>query len=160
MGGKKIPKSKQELTRSKVKFALSLKVKPRAIAKKARITDRTVKNIKQRRLAKRRKGSGRKEILNKSDKLRIIHRLKRNPFTSLGVIATELNLTCSLKTIRNYLHYSGFKWRKPEHKAPLSRDDKQSRFLWCENYNNFKYWDRVVFSDEASFWIFDNNKPG
>jgi len=55
MGGKKIPKSKQELTRSKVKFALSLKMKPRAIAKKVRITEKANEEYKTKKTCKEKK---------------------------------------------------------------------------------------------------------
>jgi len=68
--------SHQELTWQKIKFALRLKVKSSVIAQKGKITERTVKGIKKRKGIQRMKGSGRKTILNQSDKLRIKHRLK------------------------------------------------------------------------------------
>ena len=106
--------SHQELTRQKVKFALRLKVKPSVIAQKAKITERTVKGIKRRKGIKRVKGSGRKTILSQSDKLRIKHRLKQNPFISLYDLVVELDLICTARAVKSYLCSLGFKWRKPE----------------------------------------------
>ena len=146
--------SHQELTRQKVKFALRLKVKPSIIAQKAKITERTVKGIK------RVKGSGRKTILSQSDKLRIKHRLKQNPFISLYDLVVELDLICTARTVKNYLCSLGFKWRKPELKPPLADQDKKERFQWCERNKNSLSWNKVIFSDGAIFWISDNNKMG
>jgi len=134
-----------------VKFALKLRAKPKAIAKKLRITERTVKNIKRRKAAQRRKGSGRKEILSQGDKMRIIYRLKKNPFMSLEIIKDELNLFCTVRTIGNYLRKSGFRWRKPEHKPPLTSRDKNKRLQWCEDHRTFRFSTRPSFQMKLVF---------
>ena len=127
MGKRVFARSMEELTRNKVKFALSLKVSPKVIAKKARVSEKTVRNIKKRKRVERRKGSGRKAILSQSDKMKILHRLRHNPFASLANIRAELDLPFSVKTINNYLKSSGFRWRKPDHKAPITTDDKNAK---------------------------------
>ena len=152
--------SKQELKRREVKILLKVQQTANQISKTVGITHQSVSNVRRRKRVQRKKGSGRKNILDKSNKLRIIHLFKSNPFFSTANIQQKLNLPCASKTIANYLKKSGFSWCKPECKPPLSEKVKSERVEWCKLYQSFKCWDNVVFTDEAGFWIFDNNKFG
>ncbi len=111
MGKKIFVKSQQELKRHKVKALLKNKGPRKAISKTVGVTERSVKNISKRKTARRKQGSGRKNILDKRNKMRILSLIKTNPFISCSDIVERLTLPCTARTARNYLSNVGFKWK-------------------------------------------------
>lgn len=152
--------SVQEENRIKVKTLLQVHKTPNQILKDIGVVRQTVYNTKKRKRVQRKKGSGSPNILDKKQKLQIIQTIKHNPFLSAPDLKNQLELTCCSKTISNYLKQSGFIRRKPDRKPRLTAQQKQDRVEWCERYRTFRYWGRVIFTDESGFWLFDNNKQG
>ncbi|MBC7196880.1 MAG: IS630 family transposase [Deferribacterales bacterium] len=160
MAKAKLSFSQQELTRSRAKTLLKVHKTPNQISKAVGLTRQSVYNIRKRRTIKRKKGSGRPDILEASIKKSIVGIITNNPFLSSEDITDRLNLRCSSRTVRRYLHDLGFKMRKPESHLPLTDEEKAARVEWCQEYQTFQDWDRTVFTDEAGFWVFDNGKYG
>ena len=152
--------SKQERKRIETKTLLKTGRKPARISRDVRVTRQTVYNTKHKKRIERKIGSGRPNILNKSQKLSIIQTIKHNPFLSGRDLKNRLNLPCTAKTVTNYLHESGFKRRLPDLRPALDGTMMQQRENWCERFQSSCHWRRTIFTDEASFWIFDNNKQG
>jgi len=131
-----------------------------AIARAVGISRQSIANIKRRKRIQRRKVSGRKEILDKRNKVRINHLIKHNPFLSAEDIQVQLDLPCTPRTVCNYLRELGYKRRKPDTMLPLDNEMKSERLAWCRSLQTSKIWNRIIYTDEAGFWIFDNDKLG
>ena len=84
--------SRQQEKRRQTKSLLSVHKTPNQIAKAVGISRQSVSNIRKRKTVRRRKGSGRQEILNKRNKIRINHLIKHNPFLSAEDIQVQLDL--------------------------------------------------------------------
>ena len=152
--------SRQEFKRQQTKTLLQAHKPRNQIAKFVGITFKSVSNISKRKRVERRKASGRKEILDKRNKLRIIHLVRHNPFLSAEDIQVQLQLPCTPRTICNYLHKAGFKRCKPRTEPPLDDEMIEERIVWCRSFKTSRTLSRTIFTDEAGFWIFDNNKVG
>lgn len=150
----------QEAKRQQTKTLLAVHKTPNQIAKVIGISRQSVSNIRKRKKIQRKKGSGRKEILDKRNKVRINHLVKHNPFLSAEDIQVQLDLPCTPRTICNYLHELGYKRRRPETMLLIDDRMKEERLAWCRVSQRSKDWDKTIFTDEAGFWIFDNNKMG
>jgi len=72
----------------------------------------------------------------------------------------RLHLIVTPETIRKYLLSAGFIRRKPTHTLVLDNDHIELRFNWAKKYLNFLYSPEIIFTDECSIWLFDNNREG
>jgi transposase len=162
--GRKTNICKQEQKRLKVIALLKGGLDKPWIAAQVGVTLRTVRNIEKRYLKKRsirRKiGSGRPNSINKSDKHKILALLKTNPFLSCNELKLRLSLAPSIETIRKYLLGVGFSRRKPRGKLDLSPFHVQARLFWCLSMRRWYGLEHIVFSDECSIWLNDNDKEG
>ena len=131
----------------------------KGLAKKSTIY-RVKKQISKRKTIKRKKGSKGYKKLLKSHKLKIYNALKQNPFRSAIDLVNFLGLPVTARTVRNYLKATGFRYRRPDTKIKLDQDKKRKRVDFCKKMETFLYINSIIFSDEASFWIFDNNHCG
>lgn len=161
---KKYTFSNQELKRHNVALLLKHKVPRKEIAKSIGVAPRTIAYVKKQITTKkniRRKG-GSKEIkkLLKQDKLRIYHKLKNNPFLSYQDLKDQLQLSVSAECIRLNLIKAGFSRRRPEGKLLLTEKHKNTRLSFARSMITYPYIGDIVFSDETSIWLFDNNHEG
>ena len=111
------PKNNKEVKRLKVVTLLRAFVKPAPIMKISEVSERTYFRIKM--ICElidpwdRKKGSGRRYSLTKSDKLKIYQLLARNAFFSIKDIVTHVHLDVSRMIVHRYLTKSGFARRMP-----------------------------------------------
>ena len=159
MGKSLYPTSKQELKREKVKTLLKARVPIQKIPKQTRVSLKTVERLQNRR-AQRKAGSGRKEVLGRSSKIRIINAISSNPFLTPADLVERLNLNCSPETVRKYLIESGRSYRLPNRKEPLTEEQKRERLNWCLDRQDFEYFEDVIFTDEAGIWLNDRKGKG
>lgn len=131
--------SDQERKRLKAKTLLQVHKTPNQISKDIGVVRQTVYNIKKRRSVQRKKSSGRRNILDKRQKLQILQIIKHNPFLFSTDIKNQLQLPCSSRTICNYLKQSGFKRMEPYAKKRLNAQQKADRLEWCERYQTFRH---------------------
>ena len=136
----KTMQSCQETKRQKTKTLLTTYKSPSQIARAVGISRQSVTNIKRRKRIQRRKGSGRKEILDKRNKVRINHLIKHNPFLSAEDIQVQLDLPCTSRTVCNYLHELRYKRRKPGTMLPLDNEMKSDRLALCRSLQTSKIW--------------------
>lgn len=132
---------------------------------------RVVKNWETMKKIERKKGSGRKKSLSKSDQVRIALYVKRYPKSTLSQVKRALDLKVAHNTIRKVLINKGFQARLTVKKPLLTEAHKTARVQWCLKYKDKtpEYWERVVFSDESPFhvifqqreqtWIRSNDPP-
>ena len=71
-----------------------------------------------------------------------------------------LQLAISYKTIYRQLKQSRFSYRKPLNDFKSSKNDKNCRVDWANLMINFPFTDYIIFSDECSVWLFDNDSKG
>ncbi|HRN71441.1 MAG TPA: transposase [Candidatus Woesebacteria bacterium] len=116
---------------------------------------RIIRNFKNKRSYTRRKGAGRPPKLDQSLKNKIRNVILINPWLSCQDIVNELNINVSREPIRTYLRSLGYRWRKPIKKPKLSEFNKEIRFNWALEYENYDF-SHVIFADEASFWLHNN----
>ena len=85
--------------------------------------------------------------------MRILDSLKANPFQSCQDLAGRLHLRVSYQTVYRYLIQAKFVRRKPINNLELDGYHIEQRLDWCEMMKYFKYFDYVVWSDEAFIWL-------
>ena len=78
----------------------------------------------------------------------IEHLSRDNPFKTPRVIKRELDLNCSLATIKRRLRKVHLNGRRPACKTFLTPDKKQRRLEFCRR-NKKRVWRNVMFSDEV-----------
>lgn len=95
---------------------------------------------------------GRKRILSDHDK-RLIWREASNNCITARRIRSDLNLNCSLTTIRDAIHESPYLERlKMKKIPPLSGKHKQTRIDWATAKLTWvNEWNHWIFSDEKKF---------
>jgi len=162
--GKKYQKSKQEEKRQFIQSCFDQKMSTSEIIQKDFGKKTTVyrirKQIKKRKTIKRKTGSKGFKKLFKSHKLKIYNALKINPFCSANDLVIRLNLPVTARTVRNYLKERGFRYRRPNTMIKLNQKQKDLRIDFCKKMKDFHYTNSIIFSDEASFWLHDNNHAG
>jgi transposase len=156
--------SEQYIKREKVAALLKAGVDKPSIAGQVKLTLKTVYNI-AKRLEKRRKltrkiGSKGKKTLLESHKKKIIQTLRSNPFLSCQDLRDNLYIPCTPETIRLYLKKVGFNRRKPRGNLQLTPFHETQRLLWAYSLVGWCGFEHVVYSDECSFWLHDNNHEG
>ena len=85
---------------------------------------------------------------------RIVQLFAKNPLLSLRSGQEQLKkkgLIISLDTIKRRLVVNGVKYRSTVKKPLLSETHIEKRLHWARE-NKDRDWDKIIFSDEASFW--------
>lgn len=161
---KKIPKSTQELKRHEIRTLLKAGDDPKDICELVRVSMPTVRRVhKMMRVngsIRRKPGSKGLQRLGTHDKRAICRLLRQNPFRSAQDLGNLLDLVVTPRTISNYLKKAGFTYRSPHRKLALTEGHIQRRLEWCREMESFVNFDMVIFSDEASFWLYDNGHKG
>ena len=135
-------------------------------ARICKVSERTAyrckKSLKVMRAIHRKKGSGRRSVLVKSQKQKIQAPVRRT-LSSHVPIKNEQEIQASAETIRRYLLDAGFTRRRPTHKLDLLPRHVERRFEWVSEHRNFIYSPEIILTDECSIWLiwlFDNNREG
>ena len=149
----------QESKRIEAKALLKAKRPIAKISKDVGVSEKTVKRLR-RRGPKRKKGSGKRQILDRSDKLSIRNLIKANPFLTPPDIVNRLDLECHPETVRRYLISAGYRYKKIQNKEPLTNEQKILRLQWCAEWGNFDGFDEVIFTDETGYWLNDTKGKG
>jgi hypothetical protein len=156
--------SEQEKKRENVALLLKSGIDKPSTAAQVGLTLRTVHNIakriSQRKKMTRKPGSKGVKSLLKSHKNKIINILKRNPFLTCQNLRDDLHIPCSAENIRLYLVKTGFRRRKPRGILELTKFHKDQRLSWCQSMLEWNGYEHVVYSDECSMWLHDNNHEG
>ena len=105
----------QEMKRVKAKILLKAKVQIQKIPKATRLSMKTVERLQKRR-SQRKKGSGRKPILRRSQKISIRSLILHNSFCTAEDIIERLDLDLSPDTVRSYLKELGLSYKNSSHK--------------------------------------------
>jgi transposase len=161
---KKIQISKQEIKREKVAVLLEGGVSRADICRIVGVTSRTISNIKKRLRARRhlarKRGSGRRNRLQRFMKIRLTVALKKNPFLSCGDLRKLCNLSVSIETIRRRLLKAGFRRRRPRGQLSLLQIHKDQRWMWAGMHPEFYGWEHTVWTDECGIFLNDNGHLG
>lgn len=97
---------------------------------------------------------GKTKKTSSTEDKRITNLFLKNPRLSLRSAQEKLKqkgLNISLATIRRRLMASKLKYRSTLKKPLLSEKHVEKRISWAQE-NKDRDWDKVIFSDEASFW--------
>ena len=154
---KKIPKSLQEQTRQNIVkdyFSEGLTVTEIANKydkKKSSIT-RIIQSYRAKKTTARKKGSGRSQVITKSQKTTIRNTLRNNPKESCDDLINELQIDCGTETMRRSLHSMNFNFKSPDTKIELEEIDRVLRFHWAD-FNAECDFAPVVFIDESTFQV-------
>lgn len=128
----------------------------REIGDKVGLSARQVKRIRKRYKIngklKRKKGSGRPQVLTKNHKIRLINAIIKNPCQSLSSIVANLNLPCCNVTAKNFLKSKGYSYKKTRPRPYLSYKNVEDRLLFAENYADYDFED-AIFVDESVFQV-------
>jgi len=118
---------------------------------------RIINRYKDRKTTARKKGSGRSQVIKKSEKQSIHNTLKRHPQMSCDDLIEELE-DCSPETMRRSLHTMKFHFKNPDIKPELNDLDRLLRFHWAD-FNCQCDFAPVVFVDESTFQLgFNKNR--
>jgi transposase len=103
---------------------------------------------------------GRKRILSAIEIVSMIDKVEENRRLSANKLAVQvqkdMNKSISLKTIKRYLRFNGFKACKPK-KVPLTKEiNKKLRLKFAKEYivKPKKFWEKVIWSDETKINLF------
>ena len=126
-----------------------------AIAEELGIRRQTVAQILKRKeetgspLAQIKGNKKRTNISTSPDQDEAIEEMSRdNPFMTPRLLKEDLNLQCSLATIKRRLRKVHLYGRRPACKAFLTPEAKQRRLAFCRK-NLKRQWKNVMFSDEV-----------
>lgn len=106
--------------------------------------------------------SGRPPILSKQDQRKLGRLARNNRQATLEQITEELNksltISASVHTVRRALHGQGYHGRTAKKKPLVSEVNRKKRRFWCLARKNWvDEWNRIVYSDESRFEIFEND---
>lgn len=126
------------------------------VSRSVGLTKRQIKRIKKAhqtngRIARKR-GSGRRNALSKSQKLQLLLTIRWNFAKPLSAIVVELGLPCTVQTARNYLHSKGYSYKKTQKRPYLSYQSKQERLAFAESYQSYPF-ETTIFVDESVFRV-------
>ena len=88
---------------------------------------------------------------------------RRNPFYSAPRVLREVRqargINVGVQTIRNRLHDSGLRARRPNVVPVLTQRHRQARLQWAREHRGWtlNQWSRVIFSDESRFAVDHND---
>ena len=105
--------------------------------------------------------SGRTRKLIVKERRQVIKYALKNPTTNAKMLAANIksisgkNIT--FYTVRNVLHNTGTKGKRPTIKAFISEVNRQKSLEFAKKYksNTLDFYKNVIFSDESKFEIFD-----
>lgn len=116
--------------------------------------------------------SGRPHLLTPGQRRDVARMLKRKATNSLRVVAKKMNtdhgVTVSKDTIRREVMEEGLVYRRRKKKPLLTEKHKKARLRFARRRRQQGFWDRVMWSDEASFalysltkgeWVMDGEEP-
>jgi hypothetical protein len=100
----------------------------------------------------RKKGSGRRPILNTAQEAEIHRLADEEPYLSAEELAANLDLSVSRHTIRKVLESFGVFRRVVRRKAHFREANLQRRLDWANEFIDrpVEFWDKVVWLDEIS----------
>jgi len=103
---------------------------------------------------------GRPSTIEEADILRLERFFKRNPKKSVNEAKKALNIQASRETINRTVLDNGLKAYKAPTKILISNDNKRKRLEFAEKMceRPLSYWQRYIFSDEASFTLMNPNR--
>lgn len=104
------------------------------------------------------KRSGRPKKITSENAKALGQYIRRNPAISSRKLASKLSLKgvgVSYSTVLRHLANLGYDKKRPIATPMLTRSHKEKRIEWAQNHINDD-WNRTVFSDETSFWLFSN----
>ena len=96
---------------------------------------------------------GRPSVLNEENKMEIEEILEEEPTLNSHEIQAKANLTCNPRTIRNYLHEKGYKWKRVKPTFYLGEDHMIRRLSFAQNHLNDD-WSNTIFLDESTFRLY------
>ena len=111
----------------------------------------------------RRPGSGRTRVTDVCDDRYINLLTRRNPFYSAPSVLREVRqarcINVGVQTIRNRLHDSGLRARRPNVVPVLTQRHRQDRLQWAREHRGWtlNQWSRVLFLDESRFTVDHNH---
>lgn len=109
--------------------------------------------------ASRRHAGGRQRVMSQRDERFLRIQARRHPFATATQLRSELmnatGLNVSTQTVRNRLHNTGLRARKPCIRIPLSRDHRQHRYNWAQEHVNWplRDWQSILFTDESRYCL-------
>jgi transposase len=105
--------------------------------------------------------SGRPKKLSRRDERQLVKAVKKDPKTTAYKLTKqleELNIISSERTIRRTLHSKNIYGRKAVKKPLISEVNRKKRLFWCHAKKNWESeWDKIIFSDESRFLLFQND---
>ncbi|KAK3883447.1 hypothetical protein Pcinc_012223 [Petrolisthes cinctipes] len=96
---------------------------------------------------------GRPRCTTPDQDLAIIGAYDADPFTPTTSILSVYDISCSTQTIRNRLHASGVRGRKPVRKPELTERVMEQHMEYALKYSDKvqEFWNNVIFCDEKTF---------
>ena len=97
--------------------------------------------------------SGRGRRTTSTQDLQIVHLSQNNPFLPATDIRTELQLTCSVNTVRRRLKAQGLQCHVAAKVPKLTLSHRQQRLAFAVRYRHWtvEQWRHVMFTDEKIF---------
>lgn len=129
----------------------------REVAAQMGLNKTTVLKIKKRweneGSISRKRGTGLHRISTEEQDHNLVQHLRANPFDSAKKAVAETNFPGSRRTASRRIRESEIRYRVAAKKFQLSEEGKQARLLFALNhiYNEPRFWENVVFSDEKTF---------
>jgi transposase len=117
-----------------------------------------IKKLKKNGSTAHKKRSGRPKKIDSNNSKAIGQFIRRNPAISsrkMSSILLKKGTDVSYSTILRHLKDHGYDKKRPIATPMLTRNHKEKRIEWAQNHMNDD-WNRTVFSDETSFWLFSN----
>ena len=109
--------------------------------------------LREKGTSNRKKGSGRKTILNPDSKMLILEQIKNGDTQTpeeISKILKEKKFKGSPKTIRKFLKKEGFISKPPVESYELSEGQKLARKKWWIDHKDYD-WENIIFTDETAF---------
>nr|XP_042903079.1 uncharacterized protein LOC122270307 [Parasteatoda tepidariorum] len=145
-------------TREKIICLRELGKSYRDIGKKLKLSFSTVrsiiKKVEETGSTKNKPRSGRPVKVNDRERRHVVKMALRNPTQSARNLANDFASTSGKsvtpQTIRNVLHMSGLRGRRPRKKPFISEVNRKKRLEFALTYRSkpMEFWKQVIFSDE------------
>lgn len=114
--------------------------------------------------------TGRPPILTQREQRILLKNTRLHPRKSAAAVAGELALAAGKsvhpENVRRVLRKNGYHGRKPRRKPFISLINQEKRLTFAHTYvcmylhNDNSFWERVLFTDESKFTIYDSEKRG
>lgn len=121
-----------------------------------------IKRYEARLTVKTASRSGRPSKLDNRDVRHLVKDLKKDRGVAVEQLTKEfsesLNISLSSKTVRRTLNSEGYYGRTAKRKPLVTEANRKKRLAWCRMRKEWRgEWDRIVFSDESRFELFNND---